>query len=359
MRLLSKLDSWVCNGTHRILGFLEDRLALFTVMVLAAEFTFAVLFWCWLSAGESGSTTIRNLGLVVAATIGLPLAIWRSKVAERQAATSQRQSETAQRSLLNERYQKGAEMLGSEVLPVRLGGIYALAELAREHPEDYHTKIMSLLCAFVRHPVEKPVEAALPIYGLTPDAEFNSGQDQADDEEGTARPLRVREDVQEIMTVVYERSKAQIEIEKEEKYCLNLSGSNLKDVSLISANLKSTRLDVILAGVLSGANLSGAIMIDSNLSGAIMIIADLSDANLSGANLSGANLKGAGLIGARLYGADLDGADLDGAHLKDCRGLTQEQIDQATASMGIPPDLTDVVDAQTQKPLVWKERPIT
>ena len=106
------------------------------------------MFWCWLSAGESGSTAIRNLGLVVAAIIALPLAIWRSIVAERQAATAQRQSETAQRGLLNERYQKGSEMLGSHVLSVRLGGIYALTRLAREHPGDYHTQIMSLLCAF-------------------------------------------------------------------------------------------------------------------------------------------------------------------------------------------------------------------
>ena len=84
--------------------------------------------------------------------IGLPLAIWRSTVAERQSATSQLQSETAQRGLLNERYQKGAEMLGSAVLAVRLGGIYALDRLAREHPEAYHLQIMNLLCAFVRNP---------------------------------------------------------------------------------------------------------------------------------------------------------------------------------------------------------------
>ena len=32
---------------------------------------------------ESGSTIIRNLGLLIAAIVALPLAIWRSKVAER------------------------------------------------------------------------------------------------------------------------------------------------------------------------------------------------------------------------------------------------------------------------------------
>ena len=88
-------------------------------------------------------------------------AVWRSVVTERQADTTQRQFEIAQRGLLNERYQKGAEMLGSMVLSVRIGGIYALAGLAREHPEDYHTKIMRLLCAFVRNPTGEPTKPPL------------------------------------------------------------------------------------------------------------------------------------------------------------------------------------------------------
>ena len=42
-------------------------------------------------------------------------------------------------------------MLGSGLLAVRLGGIYALDRLARDHPGDYHTQIMRLFCAFVHH----------------------------------------------------------------------------------------------------------------------------------------------------------------------------------------------------------------
>ena len=94
---------------------------------------------------ESGSTTVRNLGLLIAGLIALPLAIWRSWVAQRQA-------DTAQHNLLNERYRQGAEMLDSEILSVRLGGIYALQRLAADNPKHYHIQIMQLLCAFVRHP---------------------------------------------------------------------------------------------------------------------------------------------------------------------------------------------------------------
>ena len=60
--------------------------------------------------------------------------------------------DTAQEGLLNERYQKGAEMLGSPVLAVRMGGIYALQQLAQDHPDTYHLQVMNLFCAFVRRP---------------------------------------------------------------------------------------------------------------------------------------------------------------------------------------------------------------
>ena len=63
----------------------------------------------WLSNLESWSTIIRNFGLVIAAVI----ALWFAK---KRIVVSDRQAETAQRGLLNERYQKGAEMLGSRVL---------------------------------------------------------------------------------------------------------------------------------------------------------------------------------------------------------------------------------------------------
>ena len=261
-------------------------------LVLVTSLSLSWCYWKELRGDqESLSTTVRNVGVVIGGVIAILFAIWRSIVAERQAdaaqrqaETAQRQSETAQRGLLNERYQKGAEMFGSGRLSVRLGGVYALALLAREHPGDYHLEIMSLFCAFVRNPIGEPFEAPLPVKSLTPAAKFKSGWEEAGDEAGEDRPLRVREDIQAIMTAVCKRSEAQIEIEKEREYTLALRDANLK--------------------------------------------------------------------GARLAGANLEGADLTGADLRDCRGLTQEQLDQATADSDKPPKLVDVVDANGE-PLVW------
>ena len=303
MGRLNKLNSWVRNIPHRFLGFLEDRLAPLTLIVLVAVLIFSILFWDAWRGEESGSTAIRNLLLVIAAIVALPLAIWRSKVAERQA-------ETAQRGLLNERYQRGAEMLGSKVLQVRLGGIYALGCLAREHPRDYHRQIMNLLCAFVRNP---PGENNQDIH-------------------------KVREDVHAVLPLICIRSKLQIEIEEKEFYFnLDLSGADLHGVSLLRvASLGNSDMEPPPG---ASANLERADLVRTNLSSAALVFA---------------NLKGARFYNANLEGAFLNGTILSGAHLSGCKGLTQEQIDRATADSDNPPKLEGVVDADTGKLLVWR-----
>ena len=274
---LKRFFGSIRGGSHRFLGLLQDLLAPLTVTALVVVVIVSILFWDSWRGEESGGTAIRNLVLVLAAIIGLPLAIWRSKVAEHQA-------ETAQRGLLNERYQKGAEMLGSDLSAVRIGGIYALARLAGEHPGDYHLQIMSLLCAFLHH------HPAVEKENQNPEEKF-------------------REDFWIIIQVIVARSAAQIEIEKAEKYRLDLRELNLTNAKLTNADLTN---------------------------------ADLMWADLSGAWLGEANLAN----------ADLFGACLSGAHLKDCKGFTQEQINQTNVHNGKLPNLESVVDAKTGKPIV-------
>ena len=339
---MEKLDGGLRGGSQRCLSFLEYRLAPFTLAALLAVLAGSI--WCWDSwrGEESHGTAIRNLVLIMAPIAALPLAIWRSKVAERQ-------SETAQRGLLNERYQKGVDKLGSETLWNRISGIYALALLAREKPRDYHVQIMGLLCAFVRHTSGKAGEVAASI--------------KSDDSTEEFIDHPVGEDVQEAISAICNRSEAQIEIAQVEKLRLNLVGVNLAGANLQNANLAGANL----AGAnlqnanLQNANLAGAYLRDvdlrkadlsgANLEGADLETADLPDANLSDANLSGAILQDADLSGARLWNANLSGA-----HLCVYEGLTQEQIDQAVADSDKPPDLTGVVDAQTGKPLDWNPK---
>ena len=187
--------------------------------------------WDWLSQQDAPSATIRNVGLVIAAPVALILAVWRSIVAQEQA-------DTARRSLLEERYQKAAAMLGSELLPVRLGGIDGLCRLARDYPKEFHLQVLGLLSAFVRYPPPIPVE----IFGVT--------------EDGHPRTPVPREEVQTILVFLSGRTAEGREIEKAEGYTIDLNGSklcgvqpppgsNLEGVSLQGTDLTGAFFDEV------------------------------------------------------------------------------------------------------------------
>ncbi|MCY3775663.1 MAG: pentapeptide repeat-containing protein [Candidatus Aminicenantes bacterium] len=289
-------------------------------------------FWCWLRGNESGSTTIRNLGFVISAVAAFIFAFWRSTIAERQA-------NTAERGLLNERYQKGAEMLDSEKLSVRLGGLYALARLSEDHPEQYHVEVMRLFCAFARHPSGTPVEnIALSEGGkLTGDAKFVTGWEDAGDERAkekgkeSDRPQRVREDVQAVMDLLRRRPEKHIELEREANFRLDLRGVKLR------------------FGSLKEMNLDRAFLMKADLSNAILSQASLIDAILSGAHLENTNLTGTNLSNARFSGRD----NTDPRSEPPATGMTQQQLDRAVASPDRPPRLENCIDTQTNKQLVW------
>ena len=296
------------------------------VLVVVASLISSPYYWDWLSAEESNSSTIRNIFLAATALIALPLAIWRSTVAGRQADTAQQQSEIAQRGLLNERYQKGAEMLGSRVLSVRLGGIYALQSLASENPTQYHIQIMRLFCAFVRN-----LDGS-----LTPAIEIGSGGE----EEGNDQPPRMREDVQAVMEAIGGRDEFGRYLEKEDGVELYFREANLSFLRLDNADLSNARF--------WKANLSGTSFSKANLSGT-----SFSKANLSGTSFSKANLSGAKLWKTSLSGATFTEAYLAATDFSQSAGLTQNQLAQACADPHSPPVLNGVFDAETGEPVIW------
>ena len=302
---------------------------------------------------ESLSTTVRNVGLVIGGVIAILLAVWRSTVAARQV-------DTAQQSLLNERYERGAEMLGNGVLSVRLGGIYALSRLAQEHPEQYHIQIVELFCAFVRHPTKDEEWEALLSNSTTHSP---------------------RQDVHAVMQGIGTRNDVQVALEQQAKHKLDLHGADLRNQILHNLNLSESQL--------SGAKLSDTVLLRTNLSGAHLLDADLSGAKLASVNLTGAfladanlsrikecygtnfsnaflhktNLTDADLSGAIVSGARLEGANLAGAKFYNdtgmmVEGLTQRQIAFARAMPeNKPPCLDGLDDAESGELISWDKRP--
>lgn len=335
----SWLDQSGGRAVSRLIELAEPRLGVLAVVAI-------LVILISISVGGSHEA-VRNVGLIVGAIIALPIAIWRSRVAERQATAAQKQVETTSQQLeiaheqvqaaqqqvqatlqgqLNQRYEKGSEMLGSDVLAVRIGGIYNLQRLAEEDPTHYHIPIAQLFCAFIRNP---PSEAS---------------KDRRD------RRLRVtlRDDVQTVLDWLGRNRQVALEEEHGPDHLLNLREAALQGVSLGE--------DMDLSGAdLSGADLSEAQSLDGlDLSQALLNDARLVNADFTNADLSNAHFAGAMCQGLRLDGADVSAAEFSFFGATPAEGLTQAQLDSAYADAARPPKLRGVREAETTAQLLWR-----
>jgi Pentapeptide repeats (9 copies) len=145
--------------------------ALGTILFLAG---FVWLWWRWvpvLYQGFNGITQAERLtaitntraallaGLVGIGALGT---FWLNSRAQQFTAETLRVSQQTlritERGHLTDRYTKAIEQLGGDKLDVRLGGIYALEQLATESPNDRdQATIVEVLSAFVR-------EHSAPLY---------------------------------------------------------------------------------------------------------------------------------------------------------------------------------------------------
>ena len=291
-------------------------------VMAASSIAFAVyqydlldLAWRWFRRGgpdevsgiaeKSYGDTAGNMTLVFGAAAAFVLAMWRAVSADRQAKTSEA-------ALRNERYQKGAEMLGSQVMATRIGGIYALEQLARAYPQEYHIQFMDLLCVFIRHP---------------PHVNGKRQKKSRDNDGGETGKLdfvnELREDVQAALTAIGRRSMVQRRREKKCGYQLDLQGVNLRGAVLFGAHFERANLTkVCFDGAelkecrFDGASLRKASLINADLGGAIFREADMHHADLRGADLESSDLSKATLTGADLSEAKLIRTKLRGANLE-------------------------------------------
>ena len=281
---------------------------------------------------------VHGYALMAIAALGFPFVLWRGIELHDQSKAASKQSDIAQRNLLNERYQKGVEMLGSPTLEVRLGGIYALGSLAESNPHAYYIQIMSVLSAFARN------------WHL----EKRQGSQQNDGSRHSERRVPL-EDARVIVTIIGSRNSEQCEIESQRKYMIDLMGVRLHywvhsardPAALVNfSNVIFSLADLTKTSIHSAVTFANSFFLGANLAGAAFMKADFSNAHLKGADLSGTLLSWANLSGANLQGAKLFGTNLTGV-----TGLTQGQINTAEIDLQRPPVLEDAVDATTGEPL--------
>ena len=202
----------------------------------------------------------------------------------------------SQEAQLTERFNKAIDHLGSQSLETRLGGIFALARIARDSRKD-HWAVMQVFCAYVRENSRK--------------------------HSGTAPPA----DIQAILGVVRDRESGY----ETEDQVLDFSGASLAGADFRFADLRRANLeDAALTGAdlfqadLRDANLAGADLRHGHLRETRLDAANLSVTNLEDATLRAASLRGAGILATNFKGCTLIGADLTG-----CVYATRSQFESA------------------------------
>ncbi len=187
------------------------------------------------------TTSLQAVAAVVVLA-GAALSLWQLNV-----------SREGQRT---ERFTKAIDQIGSDSVEVRVGGLFALEQIAYHSVRDRES-ISEILCAFIR--TRSPL----------PDAGTESELD-------TLPILPVRSP--DVQTAIRVLSRHPVSLAKGERYVF--------DVDLRKAVLPGARLD---------------------------------RANLANSRLDGAFLKGGSLTGANLMGTSLEGCNLDWVDLTSAR----------------------------------------
>jgi hypothetical protein len=222
-------------------------------------------------------------------------------------AANRAQQRLTEQGQVTERFGSDIDLLGSNELDVRVGGIYALERLMHDSPAD-EAKIVEVLSAFIRdHSPES----------LTAGSHVITSPCRAGRTISKGRPPHPSNDAQAALVVLGRRP---VFVADQPHIDIDLTWAGIAGASLLHANLDGADLRC--------AGLTRAYLIDASLRGASLRWAYLISADLTGANLTGAHLPytdlsrakfiradlaGADLTGAKLTGADFTGADLTGA----------------------------------------------
>ncbi len=258
-------------------------------------------------------TAENNARVTIAQTIGGLLVLLLLYALFRNIEIARENLRVAEEGKLTERFGKAIELLGSDKLDIRLGGIYALERIAQDSLKDHWT-VMEVLTAFVREQSRKEYRDYIP--GLSGSS---SSIGIIDDD------LTLREDIQAALTVIGRREWSKVERPNQE---LNLMQAFLGKVFLYDADLSNANL--------FKANLQQSTLFRTDLRKAI-----LAEAILIGADLNYAKLNGTNLQFALLHRADL----------RTSIGLSWAQISKAviTDETMLPPELEERRKAEKAK----------
>jgi uncharacterized protein YjbI with pentapeptide repeats len=208
---------------------------------------------------------------------------------------------------VTDRFNKAVDHLGNEKMEIRLGGIFALARIAKDSPSD-RSAIYEILAAYIRMKSPDPhgcrdvptadIQAALTVLAGRPISHHCANQVL----DLTGACLRGAE----------------------------LNGGNFVNASFRDAELAHVQLYM---SDLRAANFAGAKLQHAYLRGA-----RISQSNFTSADLSNASLRGCDCAGVLLAGACLDETSLIDADLRKAKYLTKGQLSRSVIDNTRLPD---------------------
>jgi hypothetical protein len=225
-----------------------------------------------------------------------------------------------------DRFSKAVEQLGNENIHVRLGGIFALEQIANTE-DKYYWQIMEILTAYVRErspssssseKISEDIQAVMTVLSRRKDND-NKGGNQLNLRDTNLRQLRLPPEA---------RLKG-----------INLSYSDLRDAILPNINLDDA--------ILTKATLINVILDGSSLNNCSLRGADCRYASFRETSLRNANLRYAVFVGVSFNNADLEEANIyarlnrctfDGANLKGIKYLPPKNPEPwETSAYGFEP----------------------
>lgn len=320
-----------------------------------------LLFVDGLTNPSDGFEAARNLGLILAAVIGLPFLIWRSWVGERQARAALRHAQSAEENVVTTSFTRAIDQLGAtrEVketdgtsgetrtvqrpnLEVRLGALYALERLATTSKKDM-AAIAEIIAAYLRENAEPLRNHAddLPQELDFADSKKHEWWKYYDDKGNYAMP---REDVQAALAILCRSctgddwrhpivdwsrlNGAYANLRYAMKPDLALRGARLFGALLEGADMRRTHLAL---ADLRGANLVRVLLESADLRESKLLDSDLAIARLAHARLEFATVLGANLTGADLSDAGCYKTEFDGCQMIDAI-MSRSDLRNATFS---------------------------
>ena len=187
-----------------------------------------------------------------------------------QLGSTMRSVQLSEQGQITDRFTNAVEQLGSENVSARLGGIYALEQIARDSERDY-LPAMEVLADFIRQTgMEQPGEGTPAVTGGP------------------------RRETVAAVRVIARRTTEQMDLQVRQTIaCIDLSGVNLAGLTLSE-----------------GANFDAVCLNDADLSGSVLPSATFTSSDLAGARFWSSRLEGAEFVDTEMRGIDLEASDL-------------------------------------------------